>query len=609
MTKKIVNKAFSLIDFAIWITIFSVMVIGFLAISSAQNKHKNFVADNLEKQLIQNKIKAYVLKEISHNTNINNNNIILHKSCNDAGESSTQSCLDNDAGESSTQSCLDFDKLKNITGAIKDNIGCVPYKTLGLNQEDAIDSNNKFYLFLAHRIDSQSQYQYYVFSQTEEVIDIEKIIDSENVKNQNQNTIMPTQIPNCHIAVTKIGNNYIDILSGGSKKTVYCQDYNTANITYKNNANRASPSDNPIDFECFSGNNDYGPQEKCERVCTTFSAGGATYNISPQFLNGTTEIGPNNYGNIYTALKISTSSILRLKCNENNENYVYQVDSAVSCIANALLSDDGKSCQCDSASYYVQNGTANECVKGCKMSLDVVGPGTMANREKLYYPGQPVSDVFADIEQCNDNAIKNSFFTTEQIYLHPNDNKSCILRKKRVAENFKQKLCSCNSGYSMLANNSIANFFSSTAAFMNFPGDKNINSAASTRNFDAKYDCFKMCSATPSNESQIKLINTVDSKVIGYHSSDPTTTPTIITNLNSIAFRVGTTTASDSYLFYDGTQQQQLQPLDCSKATGTNVDYCLEVTNTKRLFSSKCSNANLMGNSLPSLQIQSGGSF
>jgi hypothetical protein len=61
MTKNIVNKAFSLIDFAIWITIFSVMVIGFLAISSAQNKHRNFVADNLEKQLIQNKINKLTL--------------------------------------------------------------------------------------------------------------------------------------------------------------------------------------------------------------------------------------------------------------------------------------------------------------------------------------------------------------------------------------------------------------------------------------------------------------------------------------------------------------------------------------------------------------------
>ena len=158
--KKFQNKGFSLIDFAIWITIFSVMVIGFLAVSSAQNKHKNFVADNLEKQKIRDKINSYVLKELSSKDDISG--ILIRKACDEDGISSLDDslCTTNPLAKiiaSITDS--------SATGEIKKiNLGFVPYKTLGLNQEDAVDSNNKFYLFLAHQPILNKPYQYYVFS-------------------------------------------------------------------------------------------------------------------------------------------------------------------------------------------------------------------------------------------------------------------------------------------------------------------------------------------------------------------------------------------------------------------------------------------------------------
>ncbi len=696
MTKNIVNKAFSLIDFAIWITIFSVMVIGFLAISSAQNKHKNFVADNLEKQLIQNKINSYVLKEISNS--IRNSNIILHKSCDNEGLSTKDPCsVESDVGKIT----------KDITDStIRDNIGYVPYKTLGLNQEDTIDSNNKFYMFLAYRIDSKSQYQYYVFSQTEEAIDIKKIIDNENVKNQNQNTIMPTQIPNCHIPVTisKTASqitidDYIDILSGSLEQEIDCQEYNilSNNIIYKNNANPAFPNDDKINFECFSGNDDYTPQnQKCERVCTTFSAGGTTYNIKPAFFNELQTINPAGsdnstpskpYSNLYDSLKISKSlgSILRLRC---NVGYIYEIDSIQNsnpCLTNYVLSADKKSCQytcaidsnsigvgsntvrylngttyqqiinetlcisntkakdstlsnqaiacteanptvtltsgsdtyqicqCDSDQYYVKNGAANECVRGCKMSLDVVGPGTLANREKLYYQGQSVADVFADIEQCNDNASKNTFFKTEKVYLNFSNPNYCILKKQSngvwIPENFRQKLCTCNSNYSLLAENSISNY-NSKDKFYSFPGvDKDYS--YSTRNFDAKYDCFLMCSAatvaTDSRRNVADASGNLTDVVIGYHKNNLTERQlNIINSLNAVNFKeYGNPLTTIKYLFFDGTNQKQLQPLDCP-TTGSVTNYCLrtDLSGGKRLFSTQCKEHR---DSLPFLQIKSGG--
>lgn len=701
MTKNIVNKAFSLIDFAIWITIFSVMVIGFLAISSAQNKHKNFVADNLEKQLIQNKINSYVLKEISNS--ISNSNIILHKSCDNAGLSTPNPCSVESDVRNITQDITD--------STIRDNIGYVPYKTLGLNQEDAIDSNNKFYMFLAYRIDSKSQYQYYVFSQTEEAIDIQKIIDNENVKNQNQNTIIPTQIPNCHIAVTisktasqTTTNDYIDILSGSLKQEIDCQKYNilSNNIIYKNNANPALPSNDKINFECFSGNDDYTPQnQKCERVCTTFSAGGTTYNIEPAFFNGLQTINPAGsdnstpskpYSNLYDSLKISKSlgSILQLRC---NVGYIYEIDSIQNskpCQTNYELSADRKSCQytcaidsnsigvgsntarylngttyqqiindtvcisntkskastlsnqaiacteanptvtltsgsdtyqicqCDSDQYYVKKGAANECVRGCKMSLDVVGPGTLANRDKLYYQGQSVADVFADIKQCNDNASKNTtFFTTEKVYRHVSNQNYCILRKQLsstiwAVENFRQKLCTCNSNYSLLAENSISNYNGAGYIFYNFPGTGQVY-AYSARNFDAKYDCFLMCSATTvATDSRRNVANAsgnLTDVAIGYHKNNLTERQlNIINSLNAVNFKeYGNPLTTIKYLFYDGTNQKQLQPLDCP-TTGSVTNYCLrtDLSGGKRLFSTQCTTHN---DSLPFLQIKSGGLF
>jgi hypothetical protein len=708
MTKNIVNKAFSLIDFAIWITIFSVMVIGFLAISSAQNKHKNFVADNLEKQLIQNKINSYVLKEISNS--ISNSNIILHKSCDNAGLSTLTPCSVKSEAGKITEDITD--------SAIKDNIGYVPYKTLGLNQEEAIDSNNKFYMFLAYRIDSQSQYQYYVFSQTEEAIDINKIIDNKNVQNQNQNTIMPTQIPNCYIAVTisktasqTTANDYIDILSG-SLKDIDCQRYNilSNNIIYKNNANPALPNDDKINFECFSGKDDYIPQnQKCERVCTTFSAGGITYNIEPAFFNGLQTINPAGsynstpsqpYSNIYDSLNISKSfgPILKLKC---GENYIYEVDSITTsnpCQTNYELSADRKSCQytcainpdsigvgsntarylngttyqqiindtvcisntkakdstlsnqnitcteanpivtltsgsdtyqicqCDSANYYVKKGAANECVRGCKMRVDMIGPGDMADSNKLYYPGQPASEVVKDV-QCLTNASANKSADFGILPIQSTKFKECVFGTSY----FGQKLCTCDSGYSMLAKHNIANlneFISINRTiykneYKNFPGNKApYSSFEQITNYDAEvYDCFTMCSATTSDIFQQNVVDTnrnLTNLAIGYDKNEVQNSSRktkIIDSLNSIAFKQATVVPADNaYLLSDKAKNKKiLQPLTCDKSQPISL-YRLRIyydenspSTTYRLFMQD--SEAIKNSSIPHLQIYSGGSF
>ena len=710
MTKNIVNKAFSLIDFAIWITIFSVMVIGFLAISSAQNKHKNFVADNLEKQLIQNKINSYVLKEISNS--IRNSNIILHKSCDNEGLSTPNPC--------SVES--DVRKItKDITDStIRDNIGYVPYKTLGLNQEDTIDSNNKFYMFLAYRIDSKSQYQYYVFSQTEEAIDIKKIIDNENVKNQNQNTIMPTQIPNCHIPVTisktasqtTIIDDYIDILSGSLEQEIDCQKYDfpSNNIIYKNNANPAFPNDDKINFECFSGNDDYKPQnQKCERVCTTFSAEGITYNIKPAFFNELQTIDPAGsdnstpskpYSDLYDSLKISKSlgSILQLRC---NVGYIYEIDSIQNskpCQTNYVLSADKKSCQytcaidsnsigvgtnatrylngttyqqiinetvclsntkakastlsnqaiacteanptvtltsgsdtyqicqCDSDQYYVKNGSANECVRGCKMRVDMIGPGDMVDSNKLYYLGQPASEVVKDVK-CLTNASRNNSADFGILTILITKFKECVFGTSY----FGKKLCTCDSGYSMLAKHNIANLneFITTSKttskheYKNFPGNKaSYGSFEQITNFTAEvYDCFTMCSATTSDISQQNVADTgrnLTNLAIGYDKSevaDGSRKDEIIKSLNSIAFKqtIGVP-ADNAYLLSDKEKNKKiLQPLTCNKSQPIS-SYRLRIyydenstSTTYRLFMQD--SEAIKNSSIPHLQIYSGGSF
>jgi hypothetical protein len=81
----------------------------------------------------------------------------------------------------------------------------------------------------------------------------------------------------------------------------------------------------------------------------------------------------------------------------------------------------------------------------------------------LYYEGQLVSEIFSDVT-CVANATKISL-TTEQLLKHRDNEKYCILAVKTelsgksiiISQGFNKKLCSCNSGYSMLAENSIAN--------------------------------------------------------------------------------------------------------------------------------------------------------
>ena len=628
--KKFQNKGFSLIDFAIWITIFSVMVIGFLAVSSAQNKHKNFVADNLEKQKIRDKINSYVLKEISIQGD-NINGILIHKSCDESGFPKS--------APSSSDSCPDSEGItKQIPKPLRDKyigLGFVPYKTLGLNQEDAIDNNNKFYLFLAHQPILNKPYQYYVFSQPEDVLTdgyvINNIINNSETQNNSQNNVIPgSQLSNCHITsaisksqdsvtgVTIKEEGYLDILSGATK-VENCNSYNEPDnkIYYKNNVNINPPSDDPITFQCFSGGNDYTPSQKCERVCKTFTTSdGVNYNIDPQFFQQVVRLYPANYDALFTSLKISksSSSFLELKC---GTDYVYQVNSTPLCATGAIWNTDSKSCQCDAANYYVQNDK-NECVKGCKMALDVVGPGNLFDNDKLYYEGQDFSAVLNDTI-CLNNASKNSmpFIDTKLAKLQSTDN-YCILRKGIAEIPFKQKLCSCNSGYSMLAENSIANFSSnnSLTAFQAFPGFTNPTSISklSIRNFAAKYDCFLMCSSTTTDLSKQNVVDSngnLTNLAIGYHNYGLTTRQlSIIDGLNIINYKeYGTPTTIIPNLFYDGVNKKTLQPLNCSTSSGDNINYCLD-TNVrgtgKRLFSSSCTSFN---QSLPFLQIKSGGSF
>ncbi len=624
--KKFQNKGFSLIDFAIWITIFSVMVIGFLAVSSAQNKHKNFVADNLEKQKIRDKINSYVLKDLSSKDDISG--ILIRKACDEDGISSLDDslCTTNPLAQiiASITDSSTTGKIKKI------NLGFVPYKTLGLNQEDAVDSNNKFYLFLAHQPILNKPYQYYVFSQPEDVLTneyVNNIINDSETQNNSQNNVIPgSQLSNCHITsaisksqdsvtgVTIKEEGYLDILSS-TRKTVPCSFYDKTSdkIYYKNNISTSSPSDNPIEFQCFSGGNDYTPSQKCERVCKTFTTSdGVNYNIDPQFFQQVVRLYPANYDALFTSLKISKSpsSFLELKC---GTDYVYQVNSTPLCATGAIWNTDSKSCQCDAANYYVQNNQ-NQCVKGCKMSLDVVGPGNLVDNNKLYYQGQSVSQVIGDTT-CLPNASKNNaFFTTEQVVKHVSNQNYCILRRSVTqtiwaVENFKQKLCSCNSGYSMLAENSIANSSSEGGAFYNFPGN-NATYKDSNRNFTAKYDCFLMCSATTNDSLKQNVANSggnLTNLAIGYHQYGLTTRQeAIINSLNTINYKEYSGTVI-RYLFYDGTNQKQLQPLNCSASSGSNVNYCLNTNlSGKRLFSTTCGTSN---DSLPFLQIKSGGSL
>ena len=657
--KKYQKSGFSLIDFAIWITIFSVMIIGFLAVSSAQNKHKNFVADNLEKQKILDKVNSYLLKEISQPGKLDINGILVHKSCNEEGSSETSICGPTSAVHNITNGLYDTDK---------NNLGFVPYAALGLNQEDAIDSNNKFYLFLAHQTLPDKPYQYYVFSQPEEPLSIAYLntIKNGNEKQNNaQNNAIPAvQLSNCHItsAISKqyqqdqtIAINedrYFDILSGATK-TVDCSSYNKSdkNLYYKNNdVSTNLPSDATITFQCFSGGSDYTPTiQKCERVCKTFTTSdGANYDVGLQFFQQVVKLYPANYDALFTSLKISKSpsSFLELKC---GTDYVYQVNSTPSCATGTIWNTDSKSCQCDTgaiwnadsnscqcdaanyyvwntdskscqcdaANYYVQNNQ-NKCVKGCKMALDVVGPGNLVDNNKLYYVDQDFSEVLADTI-CLNNASKNSipFIETKLAKLKSTDN-DCVLRKGTADIPFKEKLCSCNSGYSMLAENSIANFSSnySVTAFQAFPGVAVPNSPSklARRNFAAKYDCFLMCSATTNDLSKQ---NVVDSKgnltnlAIGYHKYGLTARQlAIINGLNIINYKeYGTPITIIPNLFYDGVNKKTLQPLNCSTSSGNNINYCLDTNvnkTVKRLFSSSCAS---FKESLPFLQIKSGGSF
>ena len=631
--KKFQNKGFSLIDFAIWITIFSVMVIGFLAVSSAQNKHKNFVADNLEKQKIRDKINSYVLKEISKTEDDKEdkiNGILIHKACNENGTTSGEVLCNNPVDEiiASITDSSTKGKIKKI------NLGFVPYKTLGLNQEDAVDSNNKFYLFLAHQPVDNKPYQYYVFSQPEDVLTneyVNNIINDSETQNKSQNNVIPgSQLSNCHItsAISKSQTangkiepkeeKYFDILSGATK-LVSCTSYDNSdeNIYYKNNISTSSPSNDSITFQCFSGGNDYTPSQKCERVCKTFTTSdGVNYDVGLQFFQQVVRLYPANYDALFTSLKISKSpsSFLELKC---GTDYVYQVNSTPSCAAGAIWNTDSKSCQCDAANYYVQNNQ-NQCVKGCKMSLDVVGPGNLVDNNKLYYVGQDFSEVLNDTI-CLNNASENSmpFRNTKLAKLKSTDN-DCILRKGIADIPFKQKLCSCNSGYSMLAENSIANFSSnnSLTAFQAFPGITNLTSTSklSRRNFAAKYDCFLMCSATTNDLSKQNVVDSngnLTNLAIGYHNYGLTTRQlAIINGLNIINYKeYGTPTTIIPNLFYDGVNKKTLQPLNCSTSSGNNINYCLDTNvnkTAKRLFSSSCAS---FKESLPFLQIKSGGSF
>ena len=706
--KKHQKSGFSLIDFSIWITIFSVMIIGFLAVSSAQNKHKNFVADNLEKQKILDKVNSYVLKEISHPSKLDINGILVLKSCDEKGFS-----VNNHDNPCLTNTPV-FSIIESIqTNDYQNNLGFVPYKTLGLNQEDAIDSNNKFYLFLAHQALPDKPYQYYVFSQPEEPLSdayLNTIKNGNEKQNNAQNNVIPgVQLSNCHItsaisrqyqqdqtiAINK--DRYFDILSGATK-AVTCSNYDVSgqNIKYLNNSNRNSPSDAIINFQCFSGGSDYTPNEKCERVCKTFLYNGITYNVEPKFLGDMVDINPSgldnsspnkSYSVLYNDLKISKllGSILKLKC---GTNYNYEIDSLTSnkpCQDNTyVLSDDKRSCQytcainsssigvgsnakrykngtsyeqiinettcvkntrtidntlsnqviscteatptitltsgsgiyqiCQCDNYYVKNNQ-NECVKGCKVPSDVVGAGNMIDNNKLYYKGQPVSEVFDDTV-CLANASKNyELLKTEQVYILEGHN-YCILRSLPKIENFKQKLCSCNSGYSLLAENNIANSSNNNAIFQAFPGiDPHPTNSISIRNWNAKYDCFLMCSATTQEVLKQNVANAngdLINIVIGYHN-DNTLTPRqldIINGLNTIEFKryIGSPN-SMLYLFFDGKDKKILQPLDCSAASGDSR-YCLktDLPNKKRLFVS----GSLCGkddrtNSLPFLTIKSGG--
>ena len=644
--KKSQKIAFSLIDFAIWITIFSVMVIGFLAVSSAQNKHKNFVADNLEKQKIRDKINSYVFKEISIKGD-DIQGILIHKACDKNGISSIGGDV-GCTGEPLAEIITNINDANNIN---KNNLGFVPYKTLGLNQEDAIDSNNKFYLFLAHQPVIDKPYQYYVFSQPEDVLTndyIDTIINNSETQNNNQNNVMPaSQLSNCHIisaisksqdsvtgAITTNEDKHLDILSGATK-VVNCSEYDDSSkkIYYKNNdVNTNPPSDNPIQFQCFSGGTDYTPSQKCERVCKIFTTSdGANYDVGLQFFQQIIRLYPANYDALFTALKISKSpnSFLELKC---GADYVYQVNSPPACATGAIWNAGSQSCQCDAANYYVQNNQ-NQCVKGCKMGADMIGPGEMKDPDKLYYPGQLVSDAIGDV-----TCLANSSTNTNSAFLILKINgfkvNQCFFDGSYVG----QKLCTCNTGYSMLAKHNIANLSEyinsagilSTREYINFPG-KILDYDLVTQKIDYNlevYDCFTMCSASTSALQNKAVVNNVANDdrsvadlVIGYDKNEvagSSRKTAIIDSLNNnIAFKEAPGAPADfAYLLSDKTKTKKiLQPLVCNRSQ-PKTQYRLRIyydtrspDQTYRLFMKDYKVKRDASITIPSLEIYSNGSF
>ena len=642
--KKFQNKGFSLIDFAIWITIFSVMVIGFLAVSSAQNKHKNFVADNLEKQKIRDKINSYVLKDLSSKDDISG--ILIRKACDEDGISSLDDSL---CTTNPLANIIASITDSSATGEIKkSNLGFVPYKTLGLNQEDAVDSNNKFYLFLAHQPVSNKPYQYYVFSQPEDVLTneyVNNIINDSETQNNSQNNVIPgSQLSNCHItsAISKTTNDagaivinedkYFDILSGATK-VVNCNSYDKSaeNIYYKNNLSPDSTSDASITFQCFSGGSDYTPSQKCERVCKTFTTSdGVNYNIDPQFFQQVVRLYPANYDALFTSLKISKnqSSFLELKC---GTDYVYQVNSTPLCATGAIWNTDSKSCQCDATNYYVQNDK-NECVKGCKMRADMIGPGEMKDPDKLYYPGQLVSDAIKDVP-CLANASTNTNSAFLILKVDGFKVNQCFFSTSY----FGQKLCTCNTGYSMLAKHNIANLneyinlagILSKREYVNFPGNiLAYDLVAQKIDYNlAVYDCFTMCSASTSALQNKAVVNNVANDdrsvadlVIGYDQNEVASSPrktAIIDSLNNIAFKEAAGAPADfAYLLSDKTKTKKiLQPLVCNRSQ-PKTQYRLRIyydarspNQTYRLFMRDYEVKRDASTTIPSLEIYSNGSF
>jgi hypothetical protein len=162
------------------------------------------------------------------------------------------------------------------------------------------------------------------------------------------------------------------------------------------------------------------------------------------------------------------------------------------------------------------------------MRVDMIGPGEMVDSNKLYYPGQPASEVVKNVK-CLANASRNNSAAFGILTIQSSKFKECVFGTSY----FGQKLCTCDSGYSMLAKHNIANLneFISTSRiiykneYKNFPGNKaSYSSFEQITDYTAEvYDCFTMCSATTSDIFQQNVVDTnrnLTNLAIGYDKNE-----------------------------------------------------------------------------------------